>query len=123
MNERAIIVDFVAKGKSPDEWIMVLVEEGPWIDSIDQQLRRIQERIYDCIDAALDGKVADTFPDSNDKHVIIRLDFYNAPRVEVEEFFNRFSAGVLDVDDYRIALNQNRFVRSIGFEINFDSIH
>lgn len=122
MNE-STTVDFVAKGDSPDEWRMVLVEEGPWSSSIDEQLHRIQERMYGCIDAALDGQLAESFPESKGKRVIVQLDCYNVPRDKVEEFFQRFSSGVFELEDYRQALEDNEFVRDMGFEISFDNIH
>jgi hypothetical protein len=121
--ERTTVVDFVAKGDSPDEWKMVLVEEGPWSGSIADRLRRIQERMYGCIDAALDGQLAARFPDSKGKRVIVQLDCYNVPRVEVEDFFQCFSSEVLSLDDYRQALEHSAFVQGIGFDISFDSIH
>ncbi len=117
------VVDFVAKGDSPDQWKMVLVEEGPWPGSIDDQLQRIQERMYDCIDAALDGKLAKRFPEAKGKNMVVQLDCYNVPKEEVKEFFDRFSKGVLVIDEYREALKQNQFVKNISFEVNFDSIH
>lgn len=102
---------------------MVLVEEGPWPGSIDDQLRRIQERMYGCIDAALDGQLAEKFPKSKGKNVVVQLDCYNVPKAEVKEFFDRFSRGVLVTDDYRKAIKKNQFVENISFEINFDSTH
>lgn len=116
-------VDFIAQGASPDEWKMVLVEEGPWVGPIEAQLRRVQERLYDCIDAALDGKLAEKFPESSGKKVVIQLDCYNLPREEVSEFFDNFSKGVFSVDDYKKALAQSKFVSSISLEANFESIH
>lgn len=123
MSESTTVVDFVTKGDLPNEWKMVLVEEGPWSGSIDSQLRRIQERMYGCIDAALDGQLAEKFPESNGKRVIVQLDCYNVPRVEVEDFFQRFSSGVFELDDYRKALERNEFILDIGFKISFDNIH
>lgn len=102
---------------------MVLVEEGPWPGSIDDQLRRIQERMYGCIDAALDGQLAESFPDSKGKRIIVQLDCYNVPRAEVEDFFQRFSSGVLSLEDYRKALEHNEFVHGIDFRVSFDNIH
>lgn len=122
-SERTTVVDFVAKASTPDEWKMVLVEQGPWLNPIDDQLRRIQERMYGCVDAALDGKLAEKFPESKGKRVIVQLDCYDLPKVEVQDFFQRFSNGIFDVGDYRTALEKNQFVRGIGFEINFDHIH
>jgi hypothetical protein len=121
--EQAVTVDFVAKGDSPDEWKMVLVEEGPWDGPIDVALRRIQDRLYGCIDAAVDGQLAESFPKTQGKKVIVQLDCYNVPESEVADFFERFSAGVFAIENYRLALEQSQFVSDIGFQLNFDNIH
>lgn len=120
-NERTTLVDFVARGEMPDEWKMVLVEQGPWIGPVEAQLRRLQERLYGTIDAALDGQLAEKFPESMGKRIIVQLDGYNLPKTEVAEFFERFSKGVLRTADYQQALKSNRFVKAISFEINFES--
>lgn len=122
-NESTTVVDFVARGEAPDEWRMVLVEEGPWPKPINEQLRRVQTRLYGCIDAAIDGQLAEQFPESKGKKIIIQLDCYNLPREEVSEFFDRFSDGVLKTEDYRDALLNNENAKSISFKINFDAIH
>lgn len=102
---------------------MVLVEEGPWSEPIEDQLTRVQGRLYDCIDAALDGKLAEKFPESAGKNIVIQLDAYNLPRERVSEFFESFSEGIFLIDDYKTALVQSSFVKSISFEANFDAIH
>ncbi len=102
---------------------MVLVESGPWLGAIDSHLRALQERLYACLDAAVDGQLADRFPESLGKNVVIQLDCYNLPKDEVQTFFEAFSEGALLIDDYREALAQNRFVKMVSFEITFDSIH
>jgi|ERR1041385_2977010 hypothetical protein len=117
------VVDFVARGDSPDEWKLVLVEQGPWNDPVEANLRRLQDRLYGCLDAALDGQVAEKFPESKGKKVTIRLDCYNVPREPVSEFFDKFSSGALSIPDYREALGKSPFVKEFGFEITFDSIH
>lgn len=119
-DKRTTIVDFVAKGDSPDEWKMVLVEEGPWLGSLNEHLHRIQQRMYGCIDAALDGQLAEDFPESKGLIIVVQLDCYNVPRSEVEIFFQRFSSGIFLVDDYRRALENNKYVRNVRFEINFE---
>ena len=99
---------------------MVLVEEGPWTGPVGPRLRRIQERLYGCLDAALDGHFAAQFPDSSGRQVIIQLDCYEVPKNEVEAFFREFSTGVLTTGDYASALANNKFVNGIVFEVNFD---
>ncbi len=121
--ERTTVVDFVAKGATSDEWKMVLVEEGPWIGAVETQLRRVQERLYGCVDAALDGQLAEKFPESNGKKILIQLDCYNLPKSEVAAFFNKFSEGIFSTPDYRRALEKSQFVKSISFEMNFDFTH
>jgi hypothetical protein len=122
-DEQPTLVNFVAKGESPDEWKMILVEEGPWKDATQANLKRIQSRLYGCIDAALDGQLAEKFPETRGKKIIIQLDCYNLPRAEISQFFDRFSSEVFSLPDYHEAWIKSSFVKSIVFEINFDSIH
>jgi hypothetical protein len=116
---RNLVVDFVARGEVPGEWRMVLVEEGPWpAPAVDGELRRLQTRIYDCVDAALDGQMADKFPESRGKRIVIQLDGYRLPANEVQSFFEHFSQGALCSSEYQAALNNNPFTQDIGFELN-----
>jgi hypothetical protein len=116
-------VDFVAKGASPDEWKMVLVEQGPWKEAIADELGRIQNRLYESIDAVLDGQLAEKFPETRGAKIVIQLDGYNVPADEVRDFFSRFSEGVLKAPDYQKALTNSPFAQHITFELNLDSIH
>jgi hypothetical protein len=116
-------VDFIARGSTPEEWKMVLVESGPWHGPIDSHLRNLQERLYGCVDAALDGQLAGQFPESAGKSVVIQLDCYNLPKDEVQAFFTAFARGVFSIADYRVALAESQFVKGISFDVTFDSIH
>lgn len=121
--EHTTVVDFVTKGETPEEWRMVLVEEGPWAGSIDTQLRRVQDRLYGVVDAALDGQLAEKFPESKSKKIVIQLDCYNLPEAEVKGFFDKFSKGIFETTDYHQALKDSQFVKGISFEVNFESIN
>lgn len=114
-----VLVDFVVHDDSTNEWRLVLVEEGPWLTPDDNELRRIQERLYGCVDAILDGHLAGAFPATLGKSVVVQLDCYGLPRWVVEEFFGRFSAGVFLHDDYRLAIDSKRYVDAISFAIDF----
>ena len=116
-------VDFLARGSTPDEWKMVLVESGPWQGSLDPHLRNLQERLYGCVDAALDGQLAEQFPESVGKSVVIQLDCYDLPKDEVQAFFTAFADGVFSINDYQVALAETQFVKGISFAVTFDSIH
>ena len=110
-----VTVDFITR----DPWQMVLVEEGPWED-IPTNLRRLQERLYTCIDAAIDGRLAELYPDSLGAEVVIRLDGYDLPMPDSREFFERFSSGVLELPDYKAALEASANVSGLQFVAHFE---
>ena len=118
-----VVIDFVARGESPDEYRMVLVEDGPWIKPYTPRIAQLQQRLYSCVEAAIDGQLAAKFPESTGKRIIIQVDCYNAPRADIESFFTRFSEGILLLDDYQRALRESRFIKGIGFSISFDTIN
>lgn len=111
------VVDFVAPGDAPDELRLVLVEEGPWADTT-RELLRLQNRLYDCIDAVLDGELAAELPETKKARIVIQVDGYNLPKAAVSDFFGRFSQGVFTTGDYQKAVNQ--FGQSIGFALKLD---
>ena len=115
----SFVVDFVARGATPDEWRMVLVEQGPWAaGKIEAQLRRLQDRLYDCVDAAIDGQLANQFPDSRGKRVVVQVDGYDLPSSDVSQFFDRFSEGALRSAEYKSAVDGSPYVSGIVFELN-----
>jgi hypothetical protein len=123
MTSKNFTVDFVAKDASSNVWKMVLVESGPWTGLVDDHLRALQGRLYDCIDAALDGQLAEKFPESKGMRLVVQVDCYNVPRDAVEPFFNQFSAGVFTAGGYKGVTRKSPYVSSIAFVITFDSIH
>lgn len=110
-----VTVDFITK----DPWQMVLVEEGPW-DDVAANLQRLQERFYTCIDAVIDGVLAERYPDSTGATVLIRLDGYRLPMPDTREFFDRFSSTVLELPDYKAALGNSPYVSGIQFVAHFE---
>ncbi len=120
--DQRFVIDFVARSDTPDEWRLVLVEQGPWADTTNE-LSRLQDRLYNCIEAVLDGQIAEKFPETKNARIKIRVDCYDVPEAEVAEFFGKFSEGVFQIDDYRRALEHSDQTSGIGFEINFDHLH
>lgn len=108
-------VDFIAK----NPWRMVLVEEGPW-DDCAYELNRLQERLYSCLDAVIDGQLAEKFPESTGHLVTIELHGYNLPQDEVSDFFSRFSSSVLMLPDYAQALTESAYVTGVSFFATFE---
>jgi hypothetical protein len=112
-------INFIAKEPDESIWRMVLVEDGPWTsDATESNLHRIQERLYHCVDVALDGGLWRLYPDSYGKHLIVQLDCYNAPESAVRDFFTRFSAGAMSSPDYASALQSTPYISGLSFELN-----
>lgn len=112
----SVTVDFVASDPDGSRWRLVLVEEGPWATAeVEANLRRIQERLYGCLDAAIDGALANEYPDSDGKPVVIELSCFNVPELEVRSFFDRFSKCVLELPDYKKYLAESAHVRGVAF--------
>ena len=118
-----VTVDFVARGEDPSTLKLVLVEQGPWpAEGVEAQLRRVQGRLYDCLDAAIDGQVAAQYPESVGRKITIRLDGYELPEDIVRNFFGAFAAQVRDLPDYSSALAGSKYVSSIGFELELQRL-
>ena len=113
------MVNFIAFSEARDNCQMVLVE-GPWDGDIEVHLRSLQDRMFGCLNAALDGHLAAQFPEAKGLNVVIRVDCYDVPRDEVEAFFERFTAGVSAMSDYSTA--GSPYVRQFLFEISFDTV-
>jgi hypothetical protein len=112
-----VSVNFVAFDKERDACLMVLVE-GPWDGEVDGHLRDLQARMFGCLEAALDGQLAEQFPDAQGKTVIVRVDCYNVPQGDVQAFVDRFAEGVASLPDYSTASSPH--VDDFMFEVNFD---
>ena len=117
----SVTIDFVAFDDERDACLLVLVEQGPWPDAIEDHLSALQDRLYGCLEAALDGQVAEQFPRAANMKVIVRVDCYGLPREDVDEFIGRFSEGVVDIPEY--LPDSSPWVRSFEFEVNHDNVH
>jgi hypothetical protein len=121
-SERVTLINIIARTASPDIWKLVLIEAGPWWpDDLKDELYRIQDRLYGCIDAAIDGQLAEKFPDTIGKHIIIKLICVDIADQDIIEFFNDFSNVALSLPDYKNALSKSKFVSGISFEIEFNT--
>ena len=116
--DEEFVIDFVARGETPGQWRLVLVEKGPWPDPT-LALTRLQDRLYNCVEAILDGQVAAQFPESSGAPIVIQVDCYAVPEPEVAAFFTAFSEGVFQLPDFKAALEHTPHAASIGFSINF----
>lgn len=113
------IVNFIAFDEARDACLMVLVE-GPWTAATEDHLRSLQERMYGCLEAALDGQLTAQFPKAKGKPLVVRVDCYDVPRDDVDDFVSRFAAGISALPDY--ATEGSSFVSGFRFEVNHDTL-
>jgi len=115
-----VTVDFVSS--FPDgSYALNLVEQGPWQSGDAQkELRRIQDRLYNCFDAFVDGHVFEKYPESKGKKGIIRLACYDLASEEIDPFFENFTRFVDSSDEYQGDIERSDFISSIEFSVTYD---
>jgi hypothetical protein len=117
--QRQVKIDLVTENPQTGIFSLVLVEVGPWESgTAAQQLRRLQERLYDCIDAAVDGQVAGRFPASRGRPIRIQLDTYDIPASIIRPHFETFAAHIATWDEVQRKIRTHRHVQSLEFEYN-----
>ena|ERR1700722_12733453 len=118
MSQKAKI-DLVTYDPKRDAHILVAVETG---DGSTDSLRRLQERLHDYVDIAVDGFLAQKYPESRGKSVVIRLDCYDMPRETCEQFFFRFAEFVHSSREIQAAIAEHGHIKDIDFEFNWHGV-
>lgn len=91
-NKEKVTVDFFTLDQVNDEFVMYLVEEGPWEeDALEERLRGIQARIYNAVDVAIDGHLEREHPKSRGSKVRIQVDLHGRPPDAVETLVRRLA--------------------------------
>src|SRR5262245_46224355 len=105
--------------QKPDgTFVLVLVEQGPWMDAPEVHLRKLQERLFDYLDVAIDGHLAALHPESRGKLVVIRVDAHATPQGAVCEFVERFALHAQASTEIQDAVANQDFVSALDFECN-----
>jgi hypothetical protein len=122
MSHKATI-NLVTYDPKRDAHVLVAVEQGPWPSSDNSDsLRRLQEKLYDYVDIAVDGILASKYPESKGKSVVIRLDCYDTPREDCEKFFFRFAEYIHTSKEIQTAITEQGHIKDIDFEFNWREI-
>jgi len=120
MPTHPLTIDLVTQRPADGAYVLVSVEAGPWqTDNVQTELRRIQDRLYDCVDAAVDGHLAAKYPESRGKPVVIRLDCYDTPDKPVSDFMKRFAESIARSHEIQRDVVGQGWVASLGFEYNW----
>ena len=96
-----ITVDFFTVDQASDEFVMYLVEEGPWEEeTLEERLRVLQARIYNAVDVAIDGHLEKGHPASHGCKVRIQVDLHDDPPNAAEDLVRRLADHVEDSEEY-----------------------
>jgi hypothetical protein len=109
-------VDFVTYDPRSDEFVLYLVEDGPWPSSDSEWrkcLKAIQDHILEVVDSAVDGGVAKKFPDSKGKPIRIQLDAPHGTPVQVEELVAGVRRFLADDQEYRKAIGESSNIKGL----------
>jgi hypothetical protein len=113
---RTLKIDLVTDDASSGELVVYLVEDGPWptppLDMITVP-KRIQGRIFDAIDAAIDGYIAAEFPDSIGKNIRVQIDSPSGCPEQLQDLVNAVHRFVGEDVQYATTLKQSNYVKGI----------
>ena len=110
-------INHVAK-KTDGTVVMVLVEQGPWSGDEADNLRRVQDRIYNCVEAAISGGLAAAMPETSGAPVELRLDVLDAPLDLLTKLVQAISSYVGTDPNYQSEIRDSEHLQSLDFEVS-----
>jgi hypothetical protein len=121
--QKRVKIDLITQDAKKDAYKLIAVAQGPWPASeVTDHMRALQEKLYDYVDAAVEGGLAAQYPQSCGKKVVIRLDCYDTPQAEMEQFFNRFVEHIRSNPTIQAKIAQTHHVKEIDFEFSWATI-
>jgi hypothetical protein len=111
-----ITLDTVTWDPANEEFVLYLVEDGPWPETGREWVKcldRIQDRIMDAIDLAVNGHLLKKFPDSAGKRVRIQIDSPHGVPAQVAALTARLRAYVERNDEYRDAVARSAHIEGL----------
>ena len=111
-----VTIDTVTYDPTHDEYVLYLVEDGPWPTddkSWDEMLAQIQTRVFDAIDVAVDGHLQTQYPDSVGKPVRIQVDSPHGMPEYLRDLVSRIRDHLGSDSQYREAITSSRYAKGI----------
>lgn len=96
---RQIILDLVTHDPKSDEYVLYLVEDGPWPTEAGEWrrcLRRIRRRVLGAVDAVVLERFAALYPESRGKPIRIQVDSPSGLPGALRDLIERLEAYVHD---------------------------
>jgi hypothetical protein len=113
-----ITVDLITDDPIHGEFVLHLVEEGPWdVPDTLNRMRVVQNRLYDTVDLVVDGHLAGKYPESKGRNIRIQIDCLDEPK-ELHELVARFSEHMQTDADYRKSIDNSPYVSRLRITAN-----
>jgi hypothetical protein len=111
-----VTLDIVSCAADGVTYSVHLVEQGPWAHAdVPREVRRVQDRLYSALEVILDGKLAELYPETAGKAVVLRLECWGTPDAPVRDFFERWAQHVQSDNEFAPSIARCPHVSSIGF--------
>lgn len=111
----SVTIDLISERRD-GSFCLRLLEEGPWPKDHADELQAVEKRIFDVVEAVIEGKLVERFPESSGRPVCIRLDCYDLPRTAIDLLVARFEAFVRSSPEWAADC------QSITFEVSHASL-
>jgi len=108
-----ITFNLITDDSKNDEFVVYLVEAGPWRDALHGRLEKLQGRLYDAFDAIVDGALASEYPETKGRRIRIQVDCHNSPPKTVLDIVRKFAAFIHDNKEYQNAIRESPFVADV----------
>ena len=113
-NSDSVRVNLINRRPVDEAYVLVLVEDGPWPErEVLDNLRKVQSRLMQTVDAVIDGSFGRQFPESRGKHFVIRLNTYGIESEELDLFFTRFAAWIKKSENVARGVEDGTTIRSL----------
>jgi hypothetical protein len=109
-------IDLITEDPGSGEFVMYLVEDGPWPTSDSDwnlRLRSIQDRIFSAADVAIDGLLAEKYPDSSGSPVRIQIDSPSGCPSKLEALVEAVRTFFREDPSYSAAINNSSHIAGI----------
>jgi hypothetical protein len=108
-----ITLDLIADDPKNDEFVIYLVENGPWEGDPRQRLQALQKRLYDAFDVVTEGVLASKYPESKGRRIRIQVDSHKSPPETTLNLVRKFATYIYENDEYRMAIRESPFVADV----------
>jgi hypothetical protein len=108
-----ITFNLITDDPKNNEFVVYLVESGPWSHDVGERLKKLQGRLYDAFDAVVDGALSSKYPESKGRRIRIQVDGYNSPPETVLNLVRKFAAFIHESQEYQNAIKESSFVTHI----------